>query len=428
MQQTKAQNMYDVVIVGAGLAGMVAAKMLNEKNINYKVIEASHRSGGKVITAERKDHSRFFELGAQFVNEDMTEIVSFIESAGMELQETDVNEKSMDITAPTRKALGKCVTDVQHEMIKATGEQDERLSDLYERVITDEELKKVISSIHAELLNIEPSRLSAKVLTDMHERYPSEKSDLTHQASGPLSHLISFLEKNLDGKIVYNEPLRQVNETKEGYTLITDNDQYRANAVIMALPPAVASHFSYSSNLEQYYRQALNSYTDGAIIKTTWVFQNAFWHYYAIDGETKHVGGIVFTDPQGITVADSSKIGDAEVRLTMFIGAGLARNLAKEDEIQRKEIATELLEKVFGEQARTYVDMEQSVWVDHPYCGGGYGASVHYRGVDTAADVLREPYNLFVFASSELAESFPSFMEGAVRSGQYAAKQILKRI
>ena len=134
---------YDVIIVGAGLAGLAAAKALGENGINYMIIEASSRAGGKVISRERPDRSRFFELGPQFVNEDMTEIVELIQEAGMDLRETDITSDSVEIDGSNKKAVELAFIDqILNEENIPFHEKDERLSDLYEKTIKDEQLKK----------------------------------------------------------------------------------------------------------------------------------------------------------------------------------------------------------------------------------------------------------------------------------------------
>ncbi|MFE8697395.1 flavin monoamine oxidase family protein [Cytobacillus sp. FJAT-53684] len=416
---------YDVIIIGAGLAGLSAAKVLNEKGVNFKIIEAASRAGGKVLSSERMD--RYFELGAQFVNEDMTEMTGLIKAAGMEIKRTDITENSVEIDEITKKAVDRFLNDIQKELNAEMKAKDERLSNLYEKRIKDNHLIKIIRSYHSELLNINPKYLSSKAVVDSSERYLSKKSDLTHQASGPLSNLILYLEGISQDRIVYNEPVKEVFETDKGYSVRSVKNEYKANAVIVAIPPTAASRIVYSPNLKSHFQEALNSYTDGAIIKITWVYEKAFWHRYLVEEKVKRLKGVIYTNPEGIAVVDSSK-AEEESRLTMFIGADIAKMLAKRDKAQRLEFALRLLIDVFGEKARNYVDAEERIWVEDPYCGGGYSAKIHYGGLYNAADLLREAYHKLIFSSSEIAHSFPHFMEGAVRSGKYAANCILEAI
>ncbi|SES29146.1 FAD-dependent oxidoreductase [Salipaludibacillus aurantiacus] len=118
-----------------------------------------------------------------------------------------------------------------------------------------------------------------------------------------------------------------------------------------------------------------------------------------------------------MTVSDSSKEG-GEHRLTMFIGANTAEELANKSRDKQMETALNWLEDVFGKEALTFKHAQQSVWVNDEHCGGGYGE------LPDAAEVLRTPSGRFVFASSELSEQFPYYMEGAIRVGQAAVSRI----
>lgn len=412
------------IVVGAGLAGLAAANTLHNKGIDYKVIEASNRSGGKVLS-DRPNSDFVFELGPQFVNKDMTKMARMIEASGMEMKETVMPDHAISISSMNQEVDTNLI-DFDTRLEAWDGQVDERLSALYDRFFDDEGVKKIISSNHTELLNINPDHVSARALKGINARYQSEMSDLTHQSSGPLNQVIAYLEKNIAGNISYNEPVQQVLETNEGYTITTSAGEYEAASVIIAVAPTVASRISYSPNLEDQYREALNSYTDGAIIKASWVYKQPFWHNHLVNSEKKRIQEVIYTDPTGVAVMDSSKKGE-DHRLTMFIGAEEAKKLDQEGEERQRQIATQLLTGLFGDQAKNYEAMALSAWVNHPYCGGGYGASVHFGGETDAANTLREPFHQFAFACSEIAEAFPNFMEGAVRSGQYAVNRILNK-
>ncbi|MCE7792893.1 FAD-dependent oxidoreductase [Salipaludibacillus sp. CUR1] len=418
---------YEVIVVGAGLAGLSAANLLHEKGLHFKVIEASSRPGGKVKSVKRDDSERSFELGAQFINTDMEEMVKWIKRAGLELCETKIPPRPAEMIYPGKKEISEAIDqhEEQFEEIKVQiDKQDERLSDLYDRLSLSHDEKQVVTSIYKELINIDPQEVSARAVLDLTYRFPSEQDDLTHQVWNPLADLVHFMEKELADHIMYQEPIVEIQETQSGYKLVSGENSYNANAVIMAVPPAVASRITYSSSLEKCYRRALNSYKNGAIIKTTWVYDHPFWHDYEVEGQNRGIMDVVYTDPQGVTVSDSSKEG-GEHRLTMFIGANTAEELANERRDQQMETALSWLEDVFGKEALTFKDAEQSVWVKDEYCGGGYGAGIKYGELPNAAEVLRTPSGRFAFASSELSEQFPYFMEGAIRAGQAAVSRTL---
>ncbi|WP_054708170.1 FAD-dependent oxidoreductase [Bacillus sp. JCM 19041] len=110
-----------------------------------------------------------------------------------------------------------------------------------------------------------------------------------------------------------------------------------------------------------------------------------------------------------------------------FINPDMTNMVRSLEEPERHAYLIDLLVNTLGDQAAQYLDSYESIWVDHPSFGGGFNASIHLGGLPHAADLLREPFENVVFASSELAESFPSFMEGAVHAGKAAANRIMQR-
>ncbi|GAK04471.1 hypothetical protein JCM19037_2892 [Geomicrobium sp. JCM 19037] len=414
-------NESDVIIIGAGLTGLSAANRLIEDGFHVTVLEAMERAGGKVESVEKE--SGWFERGPQFVNDDMSEMVKLIERAGMTLAETTIADNAAMIHAETKEDADQRTEPLVPKLFATHLTDDIPLAQLYANAGMNDTSLSIIRSMQTELVTIEPDQLSAIALIDTNNRYPSEKSDLTHQASGPLGTVITYLADRLEDHLIYEAPVTHVRTSDKMYTVHTKNEQYTAPAVIVALPPAVATSLNYPEEVEYQFRDALSSYTNGAIVKVTWQFEQPFWNDLHAKNTEKPMAGLVFTNPEGITVSVSSK-ANGQPRLTMFIGGNEAKRFSTMNEKERIHEATRLLAMGVGSAAYDYTDATDSVWVDHPYCGGGYGASVHFGGQPDAAEHLRLPYERFLFASSETATEFPNFMEGAVRAGIRAAMNI----
>ncbi|AXF55587.1 hypothetical protein [Salicibibacter kimchii] len=90
------------------------------------------------------------------------------------------------------------------------------------------------------------------------------------------------------------------------------------------------------------YQEALNSYMDGAVIKASWVYKHPLWHNHLVNGKEKRIQEIVYTDPKGVVVMDSSKRGE-EHRLTMFIGADETKKFDQQGEERQRRMANQLL-------------------------------------------------------------------------------------
>src|ERR1700731_3825024 len=80
-----ANNMYDIVVVGAGMAGLTAARALAERGRKVLVVEAQDRIGGRIWTRHVGDEA--IELGAEFIHGRPPELWALIEEAGLETYE-----------------------------------------------------------------------------------------------------------------------------------------------------------------------------------------------------------------------------------------------------------------------------------------------------------------------------------------------------
>src|SRR6202035_2486164 len=80
-------NTHDVIVVGAGMAGLTAARALAEAGLKVLVVEAQDRIGGRIWTRHVGDEA--IELGAEFVHGRPPELWALIEEAGLETDERD---------------------------------------------------------------------------------------------------------------------------------------------------------------------------------------------------------------------------------------------------------------------------------------------------------------------------------------------------
>ncbi|GEN50916.1 flavin monoamine oxidase family protein [Alkalibacterium pelagium] len=416
----------DVMIVGAGLAGLSAAVKVKENGLSFKVLEASDRAGGKVYTEFSEDGKRFYEKGAQFVNKDMTEMISLIEGAGMELKDTRLADESIVINEKNKKAINFSITENQELLNEYELEEHSPLSTVLSQSIEDKWEQKMLKSYIAAETTVSSDYINAKAARKLISRITTRESELKYQASGPLNNVITHLTAQLGDAIHYHEPVISIDKIEGTYQLKTEHgNTFEGRALILAIPPTVANRIDMPDSLQNHFRESLDSFLDGSVIKLTFLYDEDFWRHHKVGGKEKKVFGVIYVGNEGVNVMDSSN-GEDENRLTMFIGGDKAKDLVKVPPQVRENFALDRLIDVFGEEAEGYKDIEESIWVDSPYTGGGYGAMVHTEGNEDADDFLGVPFEQVVFASTELAPQFPHFMEGAIRSGKQSAERLIE--
>ncbi len=418
----------EVIIVGAGLAGLSAARVVDASGLSYKILEATDRAGGKVYSGSNEQGEYALELGAQFVNKDMTELTRLIEESGMHLKRTVSKPDSVYLHAKTRTDVGAFIESVDEEIVHSETDTRLSLAQTIEDWVENEQEEAIAKSFFTEESTVSTEHILAESFLDTSERYASELDDLTHQASGPLKQVIDYLSSQLKEEIQFKHPVESVGYEDGLYRLNTGNGHsHYAEAVIFAIPPSAGSRIKFQEELKTYYEPFLTSYIDGSVIKVSLTYEHPFWHDYEMDGEAVPVEGIVYGDYDGLSVSDSSKEGD-HPRLTVFIGGDLAKDWVDRSEQDRHQFVLNRMRDVLGDQVEEYLDYRESIWVDHPYYGGGYSGQVHVAGLPESPDKLRTPFQLSIFASTELAEAFPGFMEGALRSGKSAAEKIINLV
>ncbi|WP_274307490.1 flavin monoamine oxidase family protein [Solibacillus daqui] len=404
-----------VIIIGAGLAGLSAAKKLKEQNIPFVLLEAAERVGGK-IDSITYDNGIYFELGPQFFNNDMHAFNQLLSVANIPVVETALDSNSIEVDDYRRLDVTPIIQKL-HTIEKTSLSEDIPLQTLYEKVITNEQDRRIIESYFCEILNIHPSQASAIASLESSNRYLSEQNDLLLQGAKPFKELTQYLASLFQEELFTNHLVNAIHKVNDYYEVHTTKQVFYAQAVIIAVPPTIACQIQFSESLKTHFMPALQSYVDGAIIKITWLYPQKFWQ------DKQPLNGVIYTSVPGVSVVDSSKKQE-DARLTMFIGAEAAHEFATLNTQTRLQQATALLKQYFGEIAHSYTNVQESIWVNHPYCGGGYSAKVKFDGLIDAPKILRTPHENIVFASSEVALKFPNFMEGAIQAGYNAVDKL----
>lgn len=199
-----------VIIIGAGLAGLSAAKKLKERNIPFLLLEAAKRVGGKIDSITH-NNEHYFELGPQFFNDDMHAFNKLLTEAKIPVAETALDKEMIEVddylkvdVAPVFQKLSAI------EEIHLS--KDVPLQTLYEKGITSEQERRIIESYYCEILNIHPSQLSSIATIQNGKRYMSEQNDLLLQGAKPFKELTQYLASLFQKEIFTNHPVTAIHK------------------------------------------------------------------------------------------------------------------------------------------------------------------------------------------------------------------------
>lgn len=199
---------------------------------------------------------------------------------------------------------------------------------------------------------------------------------------------------------------------------------YLARKVISSVPSPVLKSISFSPPLPPAKRLVLESATYGYYTKVMMVFKSPFWVHKGYCGLTQS-----FTGPASI-IRDSSIPSQDKHVLTCFMVGEPGRSWAG---LSRTEKESTLLEQVgmlfktaSGEVKNDFVEMMMYEWTSDEYAGWGCPCTSLPPGVlDTVGSTLREPVDNIHFVGTETAGEWKGYMEGAVRSGERGAAEVI---
>jgi monoamine oxidase len=160
----------------------------------------------------------------------------------------------------------------------------------------------------------------------------------------------------------------------------------------------------------------------GSVIKVQAVYERPFWRDRNLNGQV-----VSDTGPVQVTFDNSPPDGSRGVVMG-FIEATTARRLDRASAEERRRLVLDNYATYFGEQALNatgYVEArwDEEVWTRGcPVCGTPPGVLLDY------GPQIRAPVGRVHWAGTETSTYWNGYMDGAVRSGERVAKEVLARL
>jgi monoamine oxidase len=188
---------------------------------------------------------------------------------------------------------------------------------------------------------------------------------------------------------------------------------------VVAVPLAIANQIIYEPMLpmdRSFLHQRMPS---GAIFKINIVYDEPFWRTDGLSGQSAAPGS-----PATVTI-DACGDDDRPGVLCVIVEGPMARELGKLDESARRSVILEELAKRFGHRASAPVDYVEQNWSVERYSGGGMLSHAPTGVLTQFGPALREPCGRIHWAGTESSAVMCGWVDGAVRSGERAASEVL---
>jgi monoamine oxidase len=416
----------DVIVIGAGIAGLAAMQRLAAAGVDVLVLEARERLGGRIFTQQHQGYP--VELGAEFVHGRPPEMMGIIRSAG--LKPAEVSGEFRSKIAGQWEDSDNLMSEVNElfDKIPSSG-PDQSFHEYIESTTYSVEAKQqaifFVEGFHA----ADARKVGIHWLLKATKAEESIDGDRSFRMPEGYSRLIETLAGDIQGqrsRVLLNTRVTAIRWQKGEVEVLTSQGEYWAARAVITLPLGVlqAESVEFTPPLDAK-RHALRLLSMGPVIRVSLCFQNKFWE---ADPQMRDLS-FLFTDNEHFPTWWTSNPLPYPI-FTGWAAGRHARALTGKSDSQIIAIAVATLAGLLGKnesdlKARLEAGFTHD-WLSDPLVCGAY--SYGNVGGINAAQLLAEPMADTLFFAGEATnfEGHNGTVNGAMSSGTRAAEEILR--
>lgn len=447
----------DFVIVGAGLAGITAARELVSRGRSVVVLEARDRVGGRLL-----NHSLgagvVTEVGGEYIGPTQDRIAALAQAVGVDTFST-YNDGSnlllLDGKISRYPATG-LPTDpaVASDIIRFIGtidslsktipvdapwtapRADEFDSQTFETFLNAQHLgpgtRALTGSATKSVLGAEPRDLSllyvlwyaacagnASTPGSFARLITTNGGAQESRFVGGSQRVAIEAARSLGDRVVLSSPVRRIAQTDRGVTVTSDKVTVTAGRVIVAIPPAVSAFIEWSPLLPSRRAQLLQRAPQGSLLKAEAIYDRPFWRDATLSGQVIADAGLA-----RITFDNSPPSGTPGI-LFGFVGGTEAREWNDATPSSRRDTFLKQLAQFFGPQTLKPTDFVEKNWSDEEWTRGCPVAFMPTGVLTDFGTAIRQPVGRIHWAGTETATYWSGYMDGAVSSGERVATEVI---
>lgn len=441
----------DVAVVGAGLAGLTAARILSDAGRSVVVLEARDRVGGRLLNQSIGD-GKVVEMGGQWIGPTQDRMYALAEQLGISTFPTYADGDEMALINGKRHRYRGQMPFINPFVLADLMQLGMRLDRLSKQIPLDRPwdapraaewdaqtfgswlrhagksaiARSMVGVFMSGILATENSNFSLlhglfyiRSATNFETMASIRGGAQQDRFVGGSQLLAVALAEGLGDAVRLEAPVARIGQTKGLVTVEAGRATVRAKRVIVAVPPTLAGRISYDPPLPAQRDQLMQRLPQGTVTKVNVVYDSPFWREQGLKG-------FCFSPdlPVGAILDNSPPDGTPGVVVGFMVG-GHARSLAREEPEARRKVVLDSLSQYLGPKANSPDSYYELDWSAEPWTRGCYGA--HFPpGVWTQyGSSLREPVGRIHWAGTETSPIWNGYMEGAVRSGERVAGEIL---
>jgi monoamine oxidase len=424
-----ADNTYDVVVVGAGMAGLTAARSLAEAGLKVLVVEANDRIGGRIWTRHVGDDA--IELGAEFIHGRPPELWALIKEAGLETYEREGTQICFeDGTLSDCSGMMDEVFEPLEKLKKFKGEDINFAEYLNREQIPVGERSPMIA--YVEGFNAADHReISAASLGVQQKAEDASEGDHTYCLRDGYDQLPRYLSERiteLGGKVLTGTPVQEIRWQQGWVKVASDPWSFNAPRAVITLPLAVLRNRSVQIEpLPIHILEAAGRLRMGQVRRFTLLFAEKFWESIPPQPAVHEMGFLfAFTEMPPVWWTPHPEMSHT---ITGWIGGPRSAALTGLDVKMLADKACTTLGRIFGLRKERVQELLKGCythdWQYDRFALGAY-SYVATGGLD-ASKQMTEPVADTLFFAGEHTDVTGHWgtVHAAMRSGLRAAEQIL---
>jgi len=444
----------DVAVVGAGLAGLAAARELRRAGRSVAVLEARDRVGGRLLNADI-GNGKVVEVGGQWAGPTQKRVLALARDMGIETFPTysegenliEWGSRLIRYRGPMPKINAAVLVDVAQaqtridRMAKQVPLDAPWLAPKAERwdgqTFETWLRRNVVTAGARELFRLMVEAVWAADAADvslLHLLFYTHSAggfdDLIGTEGGAQqdrfaggSQLLALkLAEELGDIVALEAPVRRIEHTDSDVRLVADGAEVSAQVAIVAIPPALCGRIAYAPPLPAIRDQLTQRMPQGTVIKCMATYERPFWRAMGLSGSATSIVG-----PVKVIFDNSPPDGSPGVLLG-FLEGRQARELGEWEPEARRNAVVDCFRRVFGPQAASPAGYVERVWAQEEWTRGCYGCYMPPGGWVSFGRALRAPIGRIHWAGAETATVWNGYMDGALQSGERVAAEVLDEL
>lgn len=443
----------DVCVIGAGYAGLTAARRLVAAGQTVVVLEARDRVGGRVWTQQTPEGIPF-DLGGTWLGPGQDAAYALAHEMGVRTYRTWTKGDHVLVTAGGVRRYRGLVPPINPIALAGLALGMAKLNAMARRVPIDEPWSaaraatwdaKTIGDWLENAFHVPGKQARALLSASMRGLFTSDPSEvsLLHalyliRSAGSLERLLSVeggyqqdqfeggaqemanrMAAELADRVHTRSPVRDIVQAPSGVRVYGGDILVRARRALVTIPPALAASLRYDPPLPAERALFLQRVPCGSVVKIALIYEEPFWRSEGLRGESVALGS-----PIESTLDASPSVGRPGVMAAFSFGP-LARKFATLSGSERRRIVIDSLVERFGARAATPVHYHELDWAEEAWTRGCYLAHMPPGVLTQFGRHLREPVGRIHWAGTETATISHGTIDGAIRSGDRAAAELL---